>query len=760
MTAHCDSSFEHVPSNRFVLINVRGRLMIFRSLMAWAVFQMAVGTALADESPSIPDLIRQLETGTSGERVIAAELLGERGPKAVEAITALAKVLNASKLPDPTKEKVPVDRNEILRFFSARDALVRIGPKAVPALDGLFAHESVMVRYLVTEAVGWMGPDAAEVVPSLVKLLREPDPAVRKCVIDSLSKIGAKADPAIPALLELIGDPKGNDVKGEATHALISMGPKGKAALKEKILPELIKEYETSKPMPSYGPGISVLMALGKDSAPALPAIKDYILRREQHSDLDPLGPTLLELGPDGVKAFLEVLADKKADRRAMIGSIGTSRAYSFRADLTPLIPTLLAALKDENKSLRSSAAWALSFLGDKTPPEVIEAMVAGLADPTVDNVAAFARVGENAVPALIKAVNADDDKMKRNAINALAKIGCAAQPSLPALRNLAQSKDMSLAILAAAAAARISLDPKDAATVFQSLKEGDVESRLKALGHVRELGPLALPYQKGLIALLDDKDIKVKELVIKVIAQLGSDAPEAIAALAESLPPTEKWGFLLNGYGKPFGETFKPAVPTLIKALSDPKEDVCFDACRLLRQIGPEAKDAVPALIQLLGVSRQAYRVNEVLAALEAIGAGAKSAVPLLARAASYPQAALCLGGIGPAAKDAVPALQKCLADPEPNVRLAATCALARIESDVSKYRDTFARMMLPPLGDRANILVLPVFDKLAPDVPELIPYTVALFPKLTQMTGASLCHQSGSTARSRSRSCLTSLN
>jgi len=71
------------------------------------------------------------------------------------------------------------------------------------------------------------------------------------------------------------------------------------------------------------------LQTLGPDAAPAIPAIKDYIRRRpDGGTDLDSVGPTLLKLGPDGVKAIHELYADEKANRRAMIEAISSSRAY------------------------------------------------------------------------------------------------------------------------------------------------------------------------------------------------------------------------------------------------------------------------------------------------------------------------------------------------------------------------------------------------------------------------------------------------
>jgi HEAT repeat protein len=48
-------------------------------------------------------------------------------------------------------------------------------------------------------------------------------------------------------------------------------------------------------------------------------------------------------------------------------------------------------------------------------------------------------------------------------------------------------------------------------------------------------------------------------------------------------------------------GAAAAPAVPALIKALSDPEPAVRFPVCIALREIGPAAKEAVPALMKAL---------------------------------------------------------------------------------------------------------------------------------------------------------------
>jgi len=704
--------------------------------VALCVLGLSALSIRADEPPTVAELVRQLESGAPGARVIAAEALGERGPAAADAITALVKVMRAPKLND---------RADALRLLAARDALVRIGPKAVPALTDLLAHEAAPVRAVAAEALGWLGPPAADAVPALGKLLADQSAFVKARAADALARIGPKAESAVPALVKLLGEPasteppsfgrgQSGDPKTAATAALKAVGPKGVAALREYVLPGLIEQYKTAKPTPWDGPGVATLAALGPDAAGALPAIKAYVRRRDSSSDLDALVPVLLKMGPDGVKAFQELLADTKADRRAMIGAVATSRAYGNQGDLTPIVPTLVAALKDENPAIRSSAAWALSDLGARTPPEVINVLVAQLGAPDVDRGAAFARIGAPAVPALVRALKAEDPKVQTRAASALGQIGGRARAALPELRGLARSQNVRVALEASAAAARVSLDPKDATALFGALEDADPKVRVEALAKLRALDALAAPGQAALIRLLKDENAEVQVAAVQSVCALGRTVPDAVAALARALPPPEKWGPALNGYGPPLGPTFAPAVPALRKALAHPKPDVRDTACRLLAQIGPGAKDAVPELLAALTEKGDRSRAPAVLATLGAIGPDAKGAIPVLLETPLPVRGTiLCLAEIGPAAKQIVPTLRELQADPDPEARVLAAFALARIEGDAAKQRAALGRAMLPPPGGSAGGTVPTVFAKLAPDCPELIPAAARLLPALT---------------------------
>jgi HEAT repeat protein len=171
-----------------------------------------------------------------------------------------------------------------------------------------------------------------------------------------------------------------------------------------------------------------------------------------------------------------------------------------------------------------------------------------------------------------------------------------------------------------------------------------------------------------------------------------------------------------------------KPAVPSLIEAVRDPKK--FWGATAALRQIGPEAADAVPTLLKLgqdadkrsrvvftlVGIaptqpdavaflvdvvrSGEAFDRRDAIQALGKIGPAAAAAVPVLrerlrahwdnsAKVAysgeNYLETIEAVGNIGPAAKDAIPELQQALKHPYEYMRAAAASALEKIEG-VSK--------------------------------------------------------------------------
>jgi hypothetical protein len=119
------------------------------------------------------------------------------------------------------------------------------------------------------------------------------------------------------------------------------------------------------------------------------------------------------------------------------------------------------------------------------------------------------------------------------------------------------------------------------------------------------------------------------------------------------------------------------PAVPTLVKHLDEGM------VIEVVRALGPQAKSAVPALIERLGTGNV-----DVAAALAAIGTSdaIAKAKPVLINALEDVSSPLAkpavetLGGLGTHAKEAIPAVRRALKATDPDTRMFAAIALVEM--------------------------------------------------------------------------------
>lgn len=166
-----------------------------------------------------------------------------------------------------------------------------------------------------------------------------------------------------------------------------------------------------------------------------------------------------------------------------------------------------------------------------------------------------------------------------------------------------------------------------------------------------------------------------VPALIAKLKSPFSSDVQEAVKAL-------EKLG--------PDG---RDAVPALGEALKKARfSDEQVTVARALAKMGPAAKDAVPAMAEVIKKARNEARV-EIAKTLGGLGPAAKDAVPVLAEVVKggfteeRKAVAEALGQIGPAAKDAEPALTELSKSLDDDLRNAAFKALGRIRAKGGRH-------------------------------------------------------------------------
>jgi uncharacterized repeat protein (TIGR01451 family) len=131
---------------------------------------------------------------------------------------------------------------------------------------------------------------------------------------------------------------------------------------------------------------------------------------------------------------------------------------------------------------------------------------------------------------------------------------------------------------------------------------------------------------------------------------------------------------------GEPKDNTEK--INKLIEGLKSGNSSTQFKSAKFLSRYGPEAKAAVPALLNVLKHGKEYPRIAAAIA-LARIGPEAKAAVSdlrvaLRDKSGKVRQAAAAaLGSVGPEAKAAVPDLRKALKEDRVSVRVSAAGAL-----------------------------------------------------------------------------------
>lgn len=193
-------------------------------------------------------------------------------------------------------------------------------------------------------------------------------------------------------------------------------------------------------------------------------------------------------------------------------------------------------------------------------------------------------------------------------------------------------------------------------------LGDNSVMVRAHAARALGEIGAPAASAVPALAELVKDPDHLVRRQAVKAIMKLHP-GPQVMVPLCVRLLEDSDPGTRLRVLGM-IAEVGPRAVPGLVEALKNDR--AAYWACLALRDIGPDAKGAVPALVERLQDSRPEIR-REVLLTLAAINEAAGVAVPQIVAllrdeetrvAATY--ALGRIGGVPAEAKDAIRANTK----------------------------------------------------------------------------------------------------
>jgi HEAT repeat protein len=670
---------------------------------------------------------KQLDAPTPWRRERAIAAIGILGPKAEAAIPDLVRLMNSSHYDASVSQALarmgPAGVPPLAEF--ARDkkgqprlhaiiALGSMGPvakQAVPILRDVLDDPDPFTRHYAAEALGRIGADVA--IPDLVRLLQDSEEHVRSKSIGALGSLGQKALPALTAALE-DNQPV---VRSGACRALAAMRAEAKPAVAALVV---IAHRDTDNG--ARVAAIQGLGAIGPDAKAGVPILIE-VIKGSNHLLRDAGLDAFAEIGPnakDAVPTLIPMLQGNDRVQTALV-KIGAPAApalieamrrkpYQYlyahmlaRIDPFP-IEALSKALHDEDQQMREGAAEALNNYR-WNDDAVVKPLLGAMKDKTPRvrwfAVSALARTHrKDVLHAMADALHDDDLNVRQSAAGYFIGASQFAEPVAPALLAALKDKDSTVAANVTQAISTMSakLKAQAAPILVERLKTIAPAQRIDAYNQIAMLGPDARVAASALTAALDDAEVKVVAAAAIALAKVGTpdevvpiftrafktgkpatrigvasamwqagpDTDAAIASLIDALADPERGVRIAALYALSHkGAKARPALPTVLKILQDPSDAELFEpAIYVARDIGDDAKDAVPLLVKALEAKNKilSYRILDSLPRIGPEGTKAALAILMAELSAkddrTFEDACQRLGKLGPAAAPAVPRL------------------------------------------------------------------------------------------------------
>jgi HEAT repeat protein len=318
---------------------------------------------------------------------------------------------------------------------------------------------------------------------------------------------------------------------------------------------------------------------------------ESFEAREQADKELIAIGPPALEQLRRALKS-----ADAEIARRVRICIPRIER----NAKVASLVEQLLKGARPES---RVQAAGKLGELG-KSAPE--------------------------AIPALLQALDDPDNHVRDRATVALWNMGPLARIAVPKLMEILKDKQAGEDLRWSAAIAFGYVGPDAAPAIPLLLKVLRTESPNLRNGAANALGDIGRNEKEvvpALIQALKHRDPRVSGAAAGALGRIGKEPSSSIPALVEMLRDNERYQgsndpreCALYALGK-FGPLAQAGIPVIMRIVRDNREDdlIRRRAIKTLEEMGPAAKEAVPALRALIEAK---YLSGEAARALEAIEA------------------------------------------------------------------------------------------------------------------------------------------
>jgi HEAT repeat protein len=360
---------------------------------------------------------------------------------------------------------------------------------------------------------------------------------------------------------------------------------------------------------------------------------------------LDPSLPTPRERAQRDMKT-LETSRDPR-ERASAARGLGSVKAPEA-------VPLLIAALRDPDAGVRSSAADALAEMPDAAP-QSLPALRAALARETANS--ARVDIGwalkklkvEPAVwvPAFRASLADPDAHTRYNAAIGLLGVGDPVEvfPVFYAELGTPFGKSTSQQPYWMVRKVVESNDPRLVPLLLEGLQRGTDEQRQVAAINLGSFKPLPIgQIARPLIGALRDPDPTVRGNAVTSLMRIGYEPRQGALVgppLVDSLrDPDPRVRRSAAGAFRSMNQAPRTAIGGLAQLLRDPDPEVRAEAAFGLMGFLPPAREAVPALMTAFGQETDKKVKVSITRALGSVRGGAREAVPMLRAALRDPDA------------------------------------------------------------------------------------------------------------------------
>ena len=517
-------------------------------------------------------------------------------------------------------------------------------------------------------------------IQTLITALSGTDSKASIRAAEELGKLGPKARPALLALVQALGsqDP---ELRGIAARTLGTLGPAGKSAVG------------------------ALANRLADD---------DAMVRAYAAHALGEIGPAAQSAAPALVKAVTD--QDATVRRNAL--------AALRRIDAPPevTLPLMMKTLEESDPAAVLPALQALAEAGEEGLPRLRGA----LKHPQASYWACLVvrEMGPKAkelTPDLTALLDHEYLETRIQALMALGAIGPDAKAAVPQILNALQQEEVSGIRYAAAFALGKIGAPEGRQPLLKCFQEAeDLQLRTICGWSSLQLDPdnqqLVDDVGKTLITALQSEDELTRNTAIRAMADVAASkaqlSDEVRAAFVQSLSDSDP--DVVSQVVDALAAHGAKVLPAVLRGLQNP--DLQPLAIEVIRRIGPDAKPAVPALLQIWQAAANDYELRrEVQFALGAIGPDAAVAVPQLIESLTSTDAEVrhsacfALGSMGPAADDALrPLARQVTGKVDDFMPIAAAWAMVRIRPHNESIVTHAVPLLTQALGsDRERVRV-----------------------------------------------------